>query len=123
MLPDGQRDLQTGAWWLTVVPGLAIFLTVLSFNLVGDGLRDALDPRHRRRWRARPCESGRHSGRRLTRRWRSPTPPDVIPTIGRNLSVQACVKVEALRLRGQADTEVRSYVSAGSDDFPEPNDG
>ena len=49
MLQDGQRDLQTGAWWLTVFPGLAIFLTVLSFNLVGDGLRDALDPRHRKR--------------------------------------------------------------------------
>jgi peptide/nickel transport system permease protein len=49
MLQDGQRDLQSGAWWLTVFPGLAIFLTVLSFNLMGDGLRDALDPRHRRR--------------------------------------------------------------------------
>jgi peptide/nickel transport system permease protein len=46
MLQDGQRELQSGAWWLTFFPGLAIFLTVLSFNLVGDGLRDALDPRH-----------------------------------------------------------------------------
>lgn len=35
------------AWWLTVFPGLAILLTVLSFNLVGEGLRDALDPRLR----------------------------------------------------------------------------
>lgn len=49
MLQDGQRELQSGAWWLTVFPGLAIFVTVLSFNLVGDGLRDALDPRHRKR--------------------------------------------------------------------------
>jgi len=49
MLQDGQRELITGAWWLTVFPGLAIFLTVLAFNLMGDGLRDALDPRHRRR--------------------------------------------------------------------------
>jgi peptide/nickel transport system permease protein len=32
-------------WWLTVFPGLAIFLTVLAVNFVGDGLRDALDPR------------------------------------------------------------------------------
>ena len=32
-------------WWLTVFPGLAIFLTVLAINFVGDGLRDALDPR------------------------------------------------------------------------------
>lgn len=46
MLQDGQRELLYGAWWLTVFPGLAIFLTVLSFNLVGDGLRDATDPRH-----------------------------------------------------------------------------
>jgi len=31
--------------WLSLFPGLAIFLTVLGFNLFGDGLRDALDPR------------------------------------------------------------------------------
>jgi peptide/nickel transport system permease protein len=37
------------AWWLTVFPGLAILITVLSFNLVGEGLRDALDPRLRGR--------------------------------------------------------------------------
>ena len=49
MLQDGQRELLFGAWWLTLFPGLAIFLTVLSFNLLGDGLRDALDPRHQRR--------------------------------------------------------------------------
>ena len=35
----------TVAWWLTVMPGLAILLTVLSLNLVGDWLRDRLDPR------------------------------------------------------------------------------
>lgn len=46
MLQDGQRELLAGAWWLTFFPGLTIFLTVLSFDLVGDGLRDALDPRH-----------------------------------------------------------------------------
>jgi peptide/nickel transport system permease protein len=37
------------AWWLTVFPGVAILVTVLSFNLVGEGLRDALDPRLRGR--------------------------------------------------------------------------
>ncbi len=37
------------AWWLTVFPGLSILLTVLSFNLLGEGLRDALDPRLRGR--------------------------------------------------------------------------
>lgn len=49
VLQDGQRELLAGAWWLTFFPGFAIFLTVLAFNLMGDGLRDALDPRHRRR--------------------------------------------------------------------------
>jgi peptide/nickel transport system permease protein len=37
------------AWWLTVFPGMAILMTVLSFNLLGEGLRDALDPRLRGR--------------------------------------------------------------------------
>jgi peptide/nickel transport system permease protein len=46
MLNAAQRFL-TQAPWLAVFPGLAIFLCVLSFNLVGDGLRDALDPRAR----------------------------------------------------------------------------
>jgi peptide/nickel transport system permease protein len=32
-------------WWLSVFPGLMIVLTVMAFNIVGDGLRDALDPR------------------------------------------------------------------------------
>jgi peptide/nickel transport system permease protein len=35
------------AWWLVTFPGLAIFLTVIAFNLVGEGLRDAMDPRLR----------------------------------------------------------------------------
>jgi peptide/nickel transport system permease protein len=37
------------AWWLTIFPGFAILMTVLSFNLLGEGLRDALDPRLRGR--------------------------------------------------------------------------
>ncbi|SCG55357.1 ABC transporter permease [Micromonospora halophytica] len=44
MLYDG-RGFVTEAWWLGVFPGTAIFLTVLAFNLVGDALRDVLDPR------------------------------------------------------------------------------
>ncbi len=39
------RDVMLDAWWITTFPGLAIVLTVMSFNLIGDGLRDALDPR------------------------------------------------------------------------------
>lgn len=46
MVADG-RDNLIGAWWVATFPGLAIVLTVLAFNLVGDGLRDALDPRLR----------------------------------------------------------------------------
>ena len=47
MLYDG-RDYLTIAWWIITFPGLCIMLTSLSLNLVGDGLRDALDPRLRR---------------------------------------------------------------------------
>ncbi|HEY2131478.1 MAG TPA: ABC transporter permease [Acetobacteraceae bacterium] len=46
MLNSAQRFL-TQAPWLAIFPGAAIFLAVLSFNLVGDGLRDALDPKRR----------------------------------------------------------------------------
>jgi peptide/nickel transport system permease protein len=46
MLNAAQRFL-ANAPWMAVWPGLAIFLTVVSFNLLGDGLRDALDPRER----------------------------------------------------------------------------
>lgn len=42
---DSGRDVLQSAWWLSTFPGLAIVVTVLAFNLVGDGLRDALDPR------------------------------------------------------------------------------
>lgn len=44
LLNNGRNDVQ-GTWWLTVFPGFAIFLTVTCFNLVGEGVRDALDPR------------------------------------------------------------------------------
>jgi peptide/nickel transport system permease protein len=44
---DAGRGNLLDAWWLSTFPGLAIVFTVLSFNLVGDGLRDALDPRLR----------------------------------------------------------------------------
>jgi len=47
MVFDGQSYLMT-QWWLPIFPGVAIMVTVLGFNLLGDGLRDALDPRLRR---------------------------------------------------------------------------
>jgi peptide/nickel transport system permease protein len=46
------REFLPDAWWYAAAPGLAIFLTVMGFNLLGDGLRDVLDPRIRR---ARPA--------------------------------------------------------------------
>ncbi|MCP8940797.1 ABC transporter permease [Alsobacter sp. SYSU M60028] len=45
MLSTGKNFVQQGQWWMSVFPGVAIFFTVLGFNLLGDGLRDALDPR------------------------------------------------------------------------------
>jgi peptide/nickel transport system permease protein len=44
MLAESQ-DFYTVAWWFFAFPGLALLITVLAFNLLGDGLRDALDPR------------------------------------------------------------------------------
>ena len=48
MLRDGQR-LISRAWWMAVAPGVVLFVTVLSLTLLGDALRDALDPRTRER--------------------------------------------------------------------------
>lgn len=44
MLSTGRQNM-LGAWWLAAVPGVAILITSLAFNLFGDGLRDVLDPR------------------------------------------------------------------------------
>lgn len=44
ILTSGKDNIET-AWWLSFYPGMAILITVLSFNLAGEGLRDALDPR------------------------------------------------------------------------------
>jgi peptide/nickel transport system permease protein len=48
MVAEGQSYLQR-AWWISVFPGICLFLTVLAINLLGDALRDALDPRSRER--------------------------------------------------------------------------
>jgi len=60
MVSDGRIYLMR-AWWVTVFPGLAIALTVLGFNLLGDGIRDALDPKLRRltevKWKAKSASS------------------------------------------------------------------
>ncbi len=48
MISIGQKFLATGHWWWAIFPGLAIMYTVLAFNFLGDGLRDALDVRLKR---------------------------------------------------------------------------
>ena len=47
MLADSYKYFTSGAWWAFFFPGAAIMISVLGFNLLGDGLRDALDPRMR----------------------------------------------------------------------------
>jgi peptide/nickel transport system permease protein len=47
MVAEGARFITSGQWWLVAFPGLALMLTVLCFNLLGDGMRDILDPRMR----------------------------------------------------------------------------
>ncbi len=45
----GRRaQFMRSAWWVVTFPGLAILVTVLAINLIGDGLRDALDPKLKR---------------------------------------------------------------------------
>lgn len=44
LIADGRGDLQQ-AWWISTFPGLAIMITVIGFNVIGDGLREAVDPR------------------------------------------------------------------------------
>jgi peptide/nickel transport system permease protein len=47
MVAEGANFITSGKWWLVAFPGFALMLTVLCFNLLGDGLRDILDPRMR----------------------------------------------------------------------------
>ena len=49
LVSEGQTGVISGKWWLSTFAGLAIFLWALGFNLLGDGLRDAFDPRSKRR--------------------------------------------------------------------------
>jgi len=46
ILTDGKEYIQF-AWWLSLFPGLAILVTVLGYNLLGEGLRDVLDPKNK----------------------------------------------------------------------------
>ncbi len=47
MVAEGANFVISGEWWLAMFPGLALMLTVFAFNLLGDGLRDIVDPRQR----------------------------------------------------------------------------
>jgi peptide/nickel transport system permease protein len=58
ILNDGKDSIEI-AWWMTLYPGLAILITVLSYNLLGEGIRDALDPRLRQARGGRARGAGR----------------------------------------------------------------
>jgi len=58
ILNDGKDSIEI-AWWMTLYPGLAILITVLSYNLLGEGTRDALDPRLRQSRIGRMIRVGR----------------------------------------------------------------
>lgn len=47
MISEGRLYIVSGQWWMTTFPGLAIMTSILGFNLVGDGIRDVMDPRVR----------------------------------------------------------------------------
>ncbi len=47
MVADGAQYIISGEWWVAIFPGLVLMLAVLTFNLLGDGLRDIVDPRQR----------------------------------------------------------------------------
>ena len=47
MVNDGRSHVQSGRWWMGLFPGLAIFITTMAFNLLGDGVQTAMDPRIR----------------------------------------------------------------------------
>jgi peptide/nickel transport system permease protein len=47
MVAEGANFIISGEWWLVIFPGMALMLAVLTFNLIGDGLRDLVDPQRR----------------------------------------------------------------------------
>jgi peptide/nickel transport system permease protein len=47
MVSEGAKEVIYGKWWISFFPGMAIFLSVLGFNLLGDGLQDVFDPKRR----------------------------------------------------------------------------
>jgi peptide/nickel transport system permease protein len=47
MVAEGVNYIVSGEWWISLFPGLVLAFTVLTFNFLGDGLRDIIDPRER----------------------------------------------------------------------------
>ena len=47
MVAEGAAFMVSGEWWVALFPGLALMIAVFCFNLLGDGLRDLIDPRRR----------------------------------------------------------------------------
>jgi peptide/nickel transport system permease protein len=47
MVAEGAADMVSGKWWIAFFPGAALMVAVFCFNLLGDGLRDIVDPQRR----------------------------------------------------------------------------
>jgi peptide/nickel transport system permease protein len=76
----GAQNYYSVAWWYLVFPALALLITTLAFNLLGDGIRDALDPGAERLLGRAGGRGRRRSVRRRLRRWRrSPAAPGPAP--------------------------------------------
>ncbi|MGH3184620.1 MAG: hypothetical protein ACRDOE_22315, partial [Streptosporangiaceae bacterium] len=64
ILADAQNFFQT-SWWYVVFPAIALLITTLAFNLLGDGIRDAMDPRTERVFAAGRQRRGRRGKRQV----------------------------------------------------------
>jgi peptide/nickel transport system permease protein len=77
MLADAQ-NYDTVAWWYVLFPAVALLITTLAFNLLGDGIRDAMDPRTERLF----ASQGKRRRRRMFRSPARMTPDDLPPVTG-----------------------------------------
>jgi len=81
----GAQNYYSVAWWYLVFPALALLITTLAFNLLGDGIRDALDPGAERLLGRAGARGRRRPARRRLRRWRrspvapAPSTPPALP--------------------------------------------
>jgi ABC-type dipeptide/oligopeptide/nickel transport system permease subunit len=88
----GAQNYYGAAWWYLVVPALALLITTLAFNLLGDGIRDALDPSAERLFASR---SGRRRPRRRWPRRAARTRPDGVTSPAATKKAEICTTLPA----------------------------